>query len=124
MTTITARNQTSRTVQFYVPGSGYMRIGPHASCTLERVDCQSPTLQKLVRERVLAVSDAVESRATEAVHAAPGTGVPDLATETTPGDAPPRAEAPSDESPQTTDKSQSRARARRETNTQSLKHGS
>lgn len=103
MTTITARNQTSRTVQFYVPGSGYLRIGPYASCTLERVDCQSPTLQKLVRERVLAVSDAVESRATEAVHSAPDSGVPDRVAEISPADTPPRVEAPPDESPQTTD---------------------
>lgn len=103
MTTTTARNLTSRMVQFYLPGSQYIRIAPYGSCTLERIDCQSPTLQKLVRERVISVSDAVESRATEAVLSAPGSGVPDMVAETSPADTPPRTEAPSDESPQTPD---------------------
>jgi hypothetical protein len=56
MTTITARNRTNRTVQLYVPGGRYLRIAPHATCTLEPGDCQSPIMQKLVREGVMVVA--------------------------------------------------------------------
>lgn len=103
MTKITARNRTNRTVQFYLPGSRYMQIAPHGSCTLERVDCQSPTLQKLIREGVISAAESSEvvPSVTEATEIELVSTAPIAVAETAPSDMPSPITITPREAPQT-----------------------